>query len=231
MTFDKPARKVPKNYNNITGKISTSKAKNLLSFESKLERDFAYFFIFDKNITNILEQPVTIEFLHENKKRRYTPDFYLKTKQGKDLLIEIKYYRDLKKNLSKLKKKFIAARKYADKNNMEFKIFTELCPKIKNKDFLFNTHFLLNYSSYDYDMYKLIYSQYKNAKTINELLYNLSTDRYKQLEYINYIWTLVKEDIIIINLEKKITRNSIVLSIEDISENDFKKLYLDKEEL
>jgi hypothetical protein len=54
------SRKIPKNYSNITGKLASEKSSTMLSYESKLERDFYFLFDFDQYIEKIQDQPITI---------------------------------------------------------------------------------------------------------------------------------------------------------------------------
>lgn len=224
MFVNENRRKVPKNYSNITGKISSSKSKSLISYESKLERDFAYIFDFDKDIELIIDQPVTIEFYINGIKRKYTPDFYIKRKNNNDLLIEVKYYDDLKKNLLVLKDKFIAAKKYSKINNLEFKIFTNLCPLIKNKDYLFNVHFLLSYPNVNFKTYKLIYSHYQINNTIRQLLEEITKDKYEQLNYIHPIWALVRYHIIELDLNKKLNIKMNIDNFKKLTKPQFEEI-------
>lgn len=218
---NQPARKIPKNYRNITGKISSKKANGLISYESKLERDFAYIFDFSDEVDIILEQPVTIKYLFDGEERRYTPDFCLWRRGKKNLLIEVKYHNELKKNFEELKYKFRAAMLYAQKNDFEFRILTDRCPYIRNKDYLFNVHFLRNYDYINYEKYKLIKSKYTPDSTIQDLLNSISNNKYEQLNYINSVWTLVRKHIIVVNLETKLTAATKILDFKKYSQKDF----------
>lgn len=215
------ARKIPKNYRNITGKISSKKTNGLISYESKLERDFAYIFDFSDEVEFILEQPITIIYLFENVERKYTPDFCLWRRGKKNLLVEVKYHNELKKNFKELKYKFKAAMLYAQKNDFEFAILTDRCPYIKNKDYLFNVHFLKSYDSIDYETYLLIKSKYTPNTTIQDLLNNISSNKYEQLNYINSIWTLVRKHIIIVDLETKLTAATKIIDFKKYNKKDY----------
>ena len=106
MNLNEPSRKIPKNYRNITGKIPSKKSNRMISFESKLERDFLYLFEYENFVIKILEQPITIEYFIENKKYTYTPDFYIETPlKYNNIIIEVKYYNELKKIFSTEKQK------------------------------------------------------------------------------------------------------------------------------
>lgn len=71
----RPARKVPKNYRNATGLISTTKSDRMTAYESRLERDFMKLVGFDPRVSHYVEQPVKIEFTDATGGlRTYTPD-------------------------------------------------------------------------------------------------------------------------------------------------------------
>ena len=108
--YSQPSRIIPKNYRNITGKFSSKKSDRLVSYESKLERDFLYLFEFENIVLKIVEQPTIIQYENNGKVCRYTPDFYLKTPTGRnDIIIEVKYKNELYKNFKELKPKLKAA--------------------------------------------------------------------------------------------------------------------------
>lgn len=71
-----PSRKIPKNYLNITGKVMLTHAQSsVVAFESSLERDFILLKNFDETVLNIEKQPVTLEYVHDGRIYKYTPDF------------------------------------------------------------------------------------------------------------------------------------------------------------
>lgn len=224
LDFNKPAREIPTNYRNVTGRVFSIKTNRYIGFESKLERDFIYICEFDPRVEKILEQPVTINYKIDDSKTKYTPDFFILFKNGEEYLIEIKYRSDLYKDFENLKTRFQVACQYAQENDCTFKIVTDKCSLISNKDYLFNVHFLLSYDTINYEMYTLILSKINQCKTIQELLDSLTEDKYQQLEYINHVWTLVRMHIIELNLLTKINLKSKILSFETIQEKEFKQL-------
>ena len=115
-----PARKVPKNYRNATGLVSTTKSDRMTAYESRLEHDFMKLVGFDRRVSHYLEQPVRIKFTDaDGRPRSYTPDILVMyhpqdaSQDSRPLLAEIKYRSDLFKNWQDLKPKFRAARRYA----------------------------------------------------------------------------------------------------------------------
>lgn len=93
--------------------------------ESALERDFVTLTAFFDVGAVVTVQPVTIRFEHEGKARRYTPDFLVKSSDGRSTLVEIKYRRDLRIQWARLRPAFAAARDWAATNGASFRIITE----------------------------------------------------------------------------------------------------------
>lgn len=221
-----PSRKIPKNYNNITGRVFSKKSNRLIGFESKLERDFIYLFEFDNNIKTILEQPLTIKYKYGDNFREYTPDFYIQfNNKQKNFLVEIKYKDDLKKRFKEYKFKFKAASFYAQNNNLEFKILTNECPQIKNKNYLFNVHFLLKYDYITYDNYKLIQSLINDCHTIENILNKLSNDKYIQASFIGNIWALIRHHILFVNLYEKLTVKAKILEFRTLDKSTYEEIF------
>lgn len=93
--------------------------------ESALERDFVTLASFTDAGAVVTSQPVTIRFEHEDRQRRYTPDFRVDWSDGRSEIIEIKYRADLRANWSRLRPAFAAARQWAHGNGARFRIATE----------------------------------------------------------------------------------------------------------
>jgi hypothetical protein len=217
-----PSRQIPKNYRNITGKFSTSKGSRLISYESKLERDFLYLFEFDNSIINVFEQPTAFHYIKDNKSSKYTPDFYLVTPPNqKDIVVEIKYYDDLKIEIAQNKEKYKAIISSLKKENIDFQFFTDRCIKISSDNFRFNIHFLLNYTELPYEHYKLAKHHFKTNLRISELLSIITHDRYKQLDYLNSIWCMIRRNIIIVDLFEKLTLDTKLIKIKNYNEEKY----------
>lgn len=211
MTVTK-GRKIPKNYRNITGKFFSRKVNGSIAYESKLERDYYMLFELDTNISIIQEQPITLK--SEITKLTYTPDFKIYINidgEYKTIIGEIKYKKDLRKKWSTLRPKFEMARDYCNsQENTEFKIFTNACSKISSKDYLFNTHFLLNFKKFDYEHYKLLKSKYTYNCTIKDLLTHCSSNLSIQMELLNTLWYLIRINVIETDLFLKLSTSSIL---------------------
>jgi len=128
--FNMSARKIPKNYRNVTGIAANIKSVGAAAFESTLERDFLSLIEFSPEVESIEVQPVTINWIDAaGKNRRYTPDVlvhYTKASGRVPTLFEVKYRSDLAENWSVLKPKFMKARSFAKKRGWRFKLVTEV---------------------------------------------------------------------------------------------------------
>lgn len=207
-------RKIPKNYSNITGKIGTKKCYDgILSYESKLERDFYFLFDYLPNIVEIDTQPVTIEYEYQNKTYKYTPDCYLLTDEGEKILAEIKYRNDLFKKFDELEPKFRAAIQYCQsKTNTKFKIFTDRCPFIKNEDLLWNIKFLSEYKTAKEKDIKTVLSNFKPLDTVDELLNRISHDKFEQAFIVPTLWYMVRYGILKTNLDIRLSLKTVLES-------------------
>lgn len=220
MEIKESSRKIPKNYRNITGKIPSQKSSRMISFESKLERDFIYLFELENYVISILEQPITIEYFVDNKKYKYTPDFYLKTPpKYNNIMIEVKYYDDLKKTLPLEKEKYRAIIKYLENKNVDFKFFTDRCPYIQSDDYKFNVNFLLNYNTLLDEEYEIVSNLFLPQITIQQLLEQYSKDKIKQLSIIPVVWAMIRKKILVVNMFEKLTLNTRLLQIKPYDEN------------
>jgi len=220
--FKEPSRIIPKNYRNITGKFSSTKSSRLISYESKLERDFLYIFELNNLVLKILEQPFTVEYTIDNKTFKYTPDFYLKTPDGyDDIVVEVKYYNELKKILPESKNKYRATQKYLEDSNTKFYLYTDRCSFILSEGYKFNAHFLLNYNTLDPNNLEIVENLFYPFVTIEELLNSYSSDKFKQLALLDTLWCMIRRNIIRINLFKKLSLSTQLLELKRYDEEDY----------
>lgn len=200
------ARNIPKNYRNITGKLSSEKSNKPIGFESKLERDFYNIFEFDNTVVYIKEQPITITYEYAGKKRTYTPDVSLEMQYGmKRIIGEIKYYDDLKENFDELRPKFEAAIAYCKQTKSKFKLFTDRCPRIKNRDYLENIQFLLAYRYLPVTDYILVKNIFAPGMSVSEILQKAKPDQTGRMELINSVWAMVRRRVLSTDLNQKLT--------------------------
>lgn len=130
MKILKKGRKVKYVYNSISGLFSF-KEKKQIWYESNLEKNFLHMISFSDSVMDIESQPFTIEYRHEGKLRKYTPDFLVFFKPNGDeshpkpLLVEVKRREELLKKFSEFKPKFKAGSRHAFDEGYHFKIYDE----------------------------------------------------------------------------------------------------------
>lgn len=207
-----PSRKIPKNYSNITGKINSAKSTRMLSYESKLERDYYFLFDFDNRIEQIYDQPITLEYIYNGKQRKYTPDVMLVVKDSPiKILGEVKYRNELMNKFSELRPKFEAAIDYChQKENYEFKIFTDRCVHISSEIHKKNISFLLSNKVVVDEYKKLIEEAYEPFDTVNGLLAKVSQDRYQQMEILPTLWSMVRNHMFEVDLFKDLGFDTVL---------------------
>lgn len=213
------SRKIPKNYRNITGKLSSEKSTGMLSYESKLERDYYFLFDFDKRIEYIQDQPITIEYQYEGKKRHYTPDVLLHCEGSpRYILGEVKYHDELSEKFQELRPKFEAAIEYCSNHlNMEFKLFTDRCPAIRNEAFRENIRFLLSYQEIIPTHQHLIEKHFRRFNTVEELLKRITPDMYEQMEIIPSLWAMMRYHAFETDLYQKLSKHTVLETISECS--------------
>ena len=192
-----PSRKIPKNYNNITGKISSKKSKNLLHFESKLERDYYFLFEYDKTIERIESQPLVIQFEFEGEIHNYRPDVLLKqntSPYGHYIIGEVKYRSKLMESFNELRPRFEAAIQYCKRQKEEtyFKIFTDGCLQMKSDIHVKNISFLLSYETIDAEHFHSIHKVFRRYDTVQDVLNKITPDRYAQMSIVPTLWAMMR---------------------------------------
>lgn len=100
-------------------------ATGTAAHESALERDFVTLTGFLDPEAAVTAQPVTLTYLHEGIRHRYTPDYLVSRANGFRELIEIKYQADLYQLASRLKNAFAAAQGWAVEQGATFRVVTE----------------------------------------------------------------------------------------------------------
>jgi hypothetical protein len=203
-----PVRKIPKNYNVITGIAATHKAEGEAAYEGDLERDFIKLMTFAEDVLKFEVQPVKIIYTDpEGKSRSYTPDVLVTFKDGrKPLLVEIKSRRIIKKDWKKLKPKFRAGIRYEKESGYKFKIITEVEIRTQYRD---NVVFLLRYrrlpeSEADTSLLLQTLSELGEA-TPETLLDAITDDKWRKAYLITSLWQLVSTHRIGANLEERLT--------------------------
>jgi len=117
-----PVRKVSNHGANVIGHFPSLKMKRMVAFESLIERDYLYLLDYETDIEWFEEQPLTIEYGHDGKVLRYTPDFHL-VEVGRDVLVECKPLAFLDRDDNQ--RKFRAARTWCTNRGWAFRVVTD----------------------------------------------------------------------------------------------------------
>ena len=194
-------RKIGYTFGSVSGYFSFRKQKSI-AFESTLERDLLTLLEFNDSVSDVIEQPLTIEYTNDNdRETTYTPDFLVYFNEPstqtmsisrKPLLIEVKPRDKLLKDWKQLKKKFKIAVQYAQANDMIFKIYDESrirTPYLKNIQFL-KKYKRLTYSEED-SLHILSFVQNKGITIIEEILEYLYVTKEDKLIALGHIWHLI----------------------------------------
>jgi len=190
-------RKIPIQNRSVSGRFYSQKNKQLLDFESQLEKKHYLLLEFNDNVTSYIPQPLKVE--------KYIPDILVQRKDNIPLLIEVKYSSEVENADEKLLNKIKVLEQYCNEHNLEFKIATE--KEIINPYFD-NISLIYNYSNItiDNDIKDLIINHIpKSGITIMELL-----DKLNNNSYLMYIYHLIFNKVLDINLYQKLNKSSVV---------------------
>lgn len=220
MKISMKKRKIGYTYGTISGLHSFRKEKSI-AFESSLERDLLTVLEFNESVSDVIEQPLTIEYVNKNgKKVNYTPDFLVHFRQPKSslmntvykpLLIEVKPRDKIRKYFKDFRERFKVAIKYAYQNDMLFRIYDE--GKIRGQYFE-NISFLKRYKNLKYSPDEeeriLQYLSMVGHTKVNHLLeYLYVTDSQKGIA-LGQIWNLLANKKIVCFFEEPLTQSSII---------------------
>jgi len=227
INFNKRSRKIDIKFVSQSGIIVSKKNSELIQFESSLEKDFVYLLEFDTEIHSYVDQPLAIPYRDEhNKMRIYYPDFLVKfhDEDLNDIIVEIKYEKDLVENAKKFTEKFESARKFCKNNSLTFCVLSEKEIRGDRITFLNNAKFLSrfrNISNYyqdkdqeskDIAMSLMVVNKLRqyNICTINALMIELESDCNSREELLYYIWFLIANNYIGCNLELTLSMDTYI---------------------
>lgn len=210
-----PARKIPKNYRNVTGIAAHAKAKGHAAYESTLERDFITLLEFSPEVEAFEVQPVTLEWEDDaNRARHYTPDTLVVFDQRNDSprkpwLCEVKYRDDLAENWRELRPKFKAAIRFAKTQGWRFRIITEQevrTPKLEN------ARFLLRYRDVipDADLMQLVDDGLQELRetTPASLVQAICRDEWNRARLLPALWYMVATFQVGVDLQEPLNMNT-----------------------
>lgn len=208
-----PVRKIPLKYSSLSGVKNFKSSSKSYSFESGLEADYIELLEFDNKVSHFEEQPYLIEYMHENRMCKYTPDFLVHFVENRKspILVEIKYTKDLIAKKEILKPKFDAAKSFALDLGYDFKVITE---KEIRTPYLNNAKFLNRYKFQEENIHnpKVDYvikmvSTLKNTTPL-ELITACSKVKEQQAIYLYTLWYCIANKWISCDLEKPLNMNS-----------------------
>ena len=159
------------------GKFPSIKLNRMVGYESLIERDFIYLLDFDPSVTAYQEQPITIRYQDDGKRRRYTPDFQF-VRGGQVYLIECKHHQYMKTEENKLK--WDAARRWCDSQGAIFWVVTDAMIRAGYR--LENVKLLTDHARYTVDVNteakaaQILMSANKNL-TVSDLMTALSPEQ------------------------------------------------------
>ena len=108
---------------NVVGKFPSLKLRRMVCYESRLEREQIYLMEYDLEVVYYEEQPLLIEYLWEDSRYKYYPDFKVVTAGGQQLLLECKAAEFV--NTDKNRRKIAAGRRWCAHRGWEFRLITE----------------------------------------------------------------------------------------------------------
>ncbi|MBS0513722.1 MAG: TnsA endonuclease N-terminal domain-containing protein [Proteobacteria bacterium] len=209
-----PVREIPKNFRNVTGIAASGNAVGPAQFESTLERDFLALLDFSTEVARYEVQPVRIEWSDGRKKgpRHYTPDVlveFVPELQRQPWLCEVKYRADLAKDWATLHPKLRQGVRYAKQHGWRFRLITEVEVRTQR---LVNIRFLSSFGRRNIPQGEietvLAAIAAEGRSTPAAVLQLVSSDVWRQAEYVPALWHLVARHQIGVDLETEITMQS-----------------------
>jgi len=203
-------RDIPLNYRNITGVASSVKDTAPTAFESPLERDFIELLRFDVlSIASYHTQMPVIFYTEGGKKRRYTPDVFVKYEDGRQVMYEVKPREVIKNNWLTLKPKFKQAIRYGKEHGYSFRIVTEVeirTPYLKNVKFLSSFKRPDGYDPRYKDLVEAL--RMLETSTPTELTKSIVKSKSEQAVLLHTLWRLVADNIVGVDLSEPLTMDS-----------------------
>jgi hypothetical protein len=117
-----PVRRVANFGRNVIGHFPSLKMGQMVPFESLLEQDYLYWLDYALEVERFEAQPLQMEYQHEGRTYRYTPDFQL-VQAGRSVLVECKP--DRLTDQAANQRKFKAAGDWCRQRDWEFRLVTD----------------------------------------------------------------------------------------------------------
>lgn len=220
MKISQKNRKIGYTYSSVSGRFSF-RGEKTIAFESTLERDLLTLLEFDESVLDVIEQPVTIEYVNKNGRNvTYTPDFLVhyrtisneySAKEQPSRLIEVKPNFILKKEWPILKPKFKVATAYAKQQGYIFNIYDE--SRLHSICFN-NIKFLSKYKRYHYsndEQHRILSHLILVGHTpIDHLMLSISPTKEQQAITLGHIWHLLSTQKIGCNMQEPLRNETII---------------------
>ena len=227
-----PVRDIPIQSRSVAGRIFSYKNNRYVSYESQLELAFIYHLEFSPEVQSYVEQPIKVYYKNEKNKRYYIPDFivYYKDYRLKPLIVEIKYSREIQERKEFIKKKVAILQKYAEENNLNFRLITEkelINNRLENYKFLYRYLPEPLYISEFYSIRQSIIEFMRNAikSTPKEIIEILGNSLEEKAKVLTVLWHLLANNVLTTDLDKPLSNTSI-LSLTQNEKQDLNKMLL-----
>lgn len=220
-------RSIGYTYGSVSGHFAFRKQKSI-AFESTLERDLLTLLEFNDSVSDVIEQPLTIEYTNHNGRIvTYTPDFLVDFEEAdasllerprKPLLIEVKPREKLQKYFAELKPRFKIAMQYAYANDMIFKIYDER--RIRTS-YLQNILFLKRYKRLTYNIEDeiniLTYVNSSGSLTVEAVIEYLFIGKEQKAIGLGHIWNLLANKKLLCDFSKPLEKQTVIWTNNNLS--------------
>ncbi|REL31251.1 TnsA endonuclease N-terminal domain-containing protein [Thalassotalea euphylliae] len=182
----------------VVGYFPSCKSKRSIAWESQLELKACRFMEFSCGISFFREQPCVIEYLFENKVKRYIPDFEVELRNGERAYIEVKPHQKLQN--PEIRNKYIAISEQLAERNIRLYFVTE--NEVGNVNFQGNLQLILPYNneyhaSADRAIFSRLMKSVHNISAIEDLLSSKCT--------LPLIYCAIRNHQLTVDLQKPIT--------------------------
>lgn len=137
------SRKIPNRPGITTGFFPSLKMNRMIPYEGRLELHELYLLDFDPDVGFIDGQPFTIKFFHDDRVKRYTPDFHI-IRANHNVVIECKAEKFLADEKSQLN--IAAGKSWCEEHGWDYTVVLD--SEINQGFHLKNVLFLTKYSRY-----------------------------------------------------------------------------------
>jgi hypothetical protein len=205
-----PARRIKKSRRGQSGYFQSRKNGGAIAYESTLERDFFYQLEWDQRVSHFREQPLSISYRANGRRKPHVPDVLFVRSSGDVVLVDVKYRSEIFERWTDLHPAFRAAARFAADYGWRYKLMTET--EIRNRS-LRNIRLLIPYRSNELasdrtaDVINALNDQKSSVRDIVQRIRRSDIDSAYCLAT---IWTLVAKGVLAVDLEQPLTLMSEV---------------------